>query len=126
MRNVPAWLAPLLLIVPAVQAIEAPIDDRSLPVEIDFATCEPKEERVYVPLGSTTYQIIGPTDQGCLLRYGGEVENPSWDGFLDKTCVIPTALGLQAFHKTDTSVDLSALDAYCTVTPRPGPGEASP
>lgn len=118
-----AWLALLLLAAPAVQAIEEAIDDRDVPVEIDFAACEPKEERVYVPFGSTTYQIVGPTDEGCLMRYGGEVENPSWDGFLDKTCVIPTTLGRQAFPKTSTSVDFSSLDPYCTaqiVPPNPG------
>lgn len=96
-----------------------PIDDRDVPVEIDVAACEPKQERVYVAFGSTTYQIVGPSRQGCVLLYGGEVENPSWDGFLNKTCVVPTSLGRYSFTKTKTGVDFSAIEKYCTETPRP-------
>jgi len=86
---------------------------------IDFAACEPKQERVYVPFGSTTYQIVGPSQHGCVMLYGGEVENPSWDGFLDKTCVVPTSLGRHAFAKIKTGVDFSAIERECTETPRP-------
>ncbi len=126
MRNVSAFLALLILATPAVQAIEEPIDDRDVPVEIDFAACEPMQERVYVPFGSTTYQVVGPTDLGCLMRYGGEAENPSWDGFLDKTCVVPATVGRRLFRKTHINVDFSALDAYCTEIPRPAVPEVSP
>ena len=90
-----------------------------MPVEIDFDACEPKEQRVYVAFGSTTYQIVGPSRQGCVVLYGGEVENRTWDGFLDKTCVVPMSLGRRSFTKTKTGVDFSAIDQYCTETPRP-------
>lgn len=102
----------------AAQSQAQPIDDRDVPVEIDFAACEPKQERVYVAFGSTTYQIVGPSQHGCVMLYGGEVENRTWDGYLDTICVIPVKVGRRAFPKTAEGLDLSAIEPYCTDTPR--------
>ena len=74
---------------------------------------------MYVAFGSATYQIVGLSRHGCVVLYGGEVENRTWDGFLDKTCVVPTRLGRLTFLKTQTGVDFSAIDAYCADTPKP-------
>ena len=104
---------------PLITVSAQPIDDRDVPVEIDVAACEPKQERIFVAFGSTTYQIVGPSQHGCVLLYGGEVENPSWDGLLNKTCVVPMSLGRLAFAKTKTGVDFSTIEKYCTETPRP-------
>ncbi|MBI4004435.1 MAG: hypothetical protein HY353_05375, partial [Candidatus Omnitrophica bacterium] len=109
----------VLTLAAATGVVGQEIDDRNEPVEIDFAACEPKQERVYVAFGSTTYQIVGPSRQGCVMLYGGEVENRTWDGFLNKTCVVPTSPGRLAFPKTKTGVDFSAIEEYCTETPRP-------
>jgi hypothetical protein len=113
-RSGPALLVALLLAAPRALAIEEPMDDREVPVEIDFEACEPKQERMYVPFGSTMYEIVGMTEKGCHLRYGGEVENRTWDGALDHSCYVPPTLGLRQFRKTGTHVDFSVLDAYCS------------
>src|SRR5258705_12811806 len=62
-------------------------------VAIDFKQCKPHRERVYVDFGSTTYEIVGPRAGVCVMRYGGEIENPKWDGSLPITCKIPRKLG---------------------------------
>ena len=83
-------------------------------VMIDFERCTPSG-RINIPvaLGSTTYEVIGKSRNGCVMKYGGEVENPSWDGFLDKTCVIPFSLGQRRFGQTQIGVDFSSLEPYC-------------
>lgn len=87
-------------------------------VEIDFEACVPRRLRVDVTSGSTTFEIVGKTEHGCLMKYGGEVENPDWDGYLDKTCIVPFKLGTQRFKKTSTKVDFSSLEPYCLPSPR--------
>jgi hypothetical protein len=103
---------------PVITVLAQPIDDRDVPVEIDFAACQPKQERVYVAFGSTTYQIIGPSRHGCVMLYGGEVENRTWSGFLDRICVVPSTVGRVAFPRTPEGVDLSVIETYCAETPR--------
>lgn len=87
-------------------------------VEIDFESCVTQRLRIDVTFGSTTFEIAGRTENGCLMKYGGEVENPNWDGFLDKTCIIPFNLGARRFKKTSTKVDFSSLEPYCSSSPR--------
>ena len=115
MKNkiVPMMLACVGLAFVAAASAQ-PIDDRDQPVEIDFAACEPKQERVYVAFGSTTYEIVGPSRQGCVMLYGGEVENRTWDGFLDRICVVPSTVGRPAFPRTAEGLDLSGIEQYCT------------
>jgi hypothetical protein len=88
-------------------------------VEIDFETCAPVSERVYLPFGSTTYQLVGHTPQGCVMLYGSEVEDRTWDGFLNRMCVVPKHVGRRAFEPAKDGVDLSSIESYCTETPRP-------
>lgn len=97
-----------------------PVDtNSSMDVVIDFESCAPRERStVYVDFGSTTYEIIGKSESGCVMKYGGEVENPRWDGFLDKTCTVPFKLGTQRFRRTQVGVDFSTLEEYCKPTPR--------
>jgi hypothetical protein len=87
-------------------------------VEIDFESCVPRRSKIDVTFGSTTFEIVGRTENGCLMKYGGEVENPDWDGFLDKACIIPFKLGTQRFKKTSIEVNFSSLESYCTSNPR--------
>lgn len=82
-------------------------------VVIDFESCYVGGERISVPFGSTTIKIIGKTGENCTIVYGGEVENPDWDGRLPNTCNIPTDLGKLDFEKTSYGVDLMPISNYC-------------
>ena len=117
-RAVCACLASCILVA-ATGVVGQEIDDRNEPVEIDFKACAPTSERVYVAFGSTTYQIVGPSQQGCVMLYGGEVENPSWKGTLDHLCVVPSTMGRQSFRRTKYGLDMSVIEKYCTGTPKP-------
>lgn len=88
-------------------------------VEIDFGSCVPHTERIGVAYGSTTYQIVGQNQKVCVMKCGGEIENPTWDGFLNWTCLVPVAEGVRFFKKTAERVDFSSIGRYCTDTPRP-------
>ena len=93
--------------------------DSNNEIVIDFEHCvTTRRIRIPVALGSTTYQIVGKNKGGCMMRYGGEVENPQWDGFLDKTCIVPLSLGKQRFSKTQTGVNFYPLASYCKSTSR--------
>jgi hypothetical protein len=52
------------------------------------------------------------------MRYGTEIENPIWDGFLDKTCRVPLQAGRLRFTVRDDGVDFSPLKSHCVPTPR--------
>lgn len=95
-----------------------PSDDRTLQssedqVSIDFSKCTPDVRRFYVAFGSTTVEITGEDSNYCLLNYGGEVENPEWNGKLTTSCKVPMSLGLQKFKEGQNGVDLSAIQKYC-------------
>ena len=87
-------------------------------IEIDFKSCAPRRLRIDVAFGSTTFEIKGRSENGCLMEYGGEVENPNGNELLNNTCVIPFKLGKQRFKKTSVKVDFSSLDQYCIASPR--------
>jgi len=118
-RRVLTACAAVFVLSPAGPAFGQEQTPQDVPVEIDFEACPPAQERVYVAFGSTTYQIVGPSRQGCVMLYGGEVENRTWDGFLSKTCVVPATIGRRAFARTKYGLDLSAIGPYCIDTPRP-------
>ena len=86
-------------------------------VRIDFGKCIPDKKRVDTSFGSTTYQILGDASNGCLMKYGGEAENPDWNGFLSKTCHIPFSLGNMSFKRNDTGVDFTQIEKFCIDTP---------
>jgi hypothetical protein len=87
--------------------------DVSDTVEIDFGRCMPERRRIDVTYGSTTYEIVAKSGNKCVMKYGGESENPNGDGSPNKTCVVPTSLGKQQFKKTEVGVDFSPLEPYC-------------
>ena len=80
---------------------------------VDFANCSACSETVYVGFGSTAYEVLGKKDSYCAIRYGGEVENPNWNGKLDTTCKVPTGFGTGVFKVTNYGVDFSAISDYC-------------
>jgi len=81
---------------------------------INFDVCSPTTRRIDVDFGSTTIEIQGKEGDFCKLNYGGEVENPNWDGNLPNKCRVPTNLGTMAFTKSNYGVNLSAIQQYCT------------
>ena len=84
-------------------------------VLIDFSKCKPDVRRFDVNFGSTTVEITGKENNICSLNYGGEVENPDWDGKLTSSCKIPASLGERHFRKGRYGVDLSAIRKYCSI-----------
>jgi len=50
----------------------------------------------------------------CRIYYGGEVENPNWDGKLTSVCEVPTTKGKMTFPKGGFGVDLSSIGEYCS------------
>ena len=81
---------------------------------IDFASCQPMTNQIDVALGSTTYQIVGKSGSNCLMNYGGEVENPRWDGKLPNHCKIPLSLGSKSFYAGNMGVDFTSISKYCS------------
>jgi len=88
-------------------------------ITIDFEHCAPETRGVAVAFGSTTYKIVGKVEGDCLMEYGGEVENPLWDGFLDKHCKVPVSLGKQRFSRNNEGVNFYSLEPYCQIVSRP-------
>ena len=84
-------------------------------VYIDFSRCEKDNDRFFVAFGSTVISIEGLERNSCVLRYGGEVENPNWDGKLATLCRVPLTEGLGSFTETDYGVDMSSIDKYCEI-----------
>jgi hypothetical protein len=83
-------------------------------IMINFSLCKPEEKRFDVAFGSTTIQIVGKSDNLCVFKYGGEVENPKWDGKLDTTCEVPLNQGTATFNTTNTGIDFSSIKQYCS------------
>ena len=81
---------------------------------INFTVCETAKEQIYLGLGSIVISIIGKEGQNCIMEYGGEIENPDWDGTLDHQCKVPMNIGTQVFENTDAEVDLTSLHQYCS------------
>lgn len=83
-------------------------------LSINFAECKSCQETIYVGFGSTTYKISKSQDgKNCIIKYGGEVENPNWDGNLNTICTVPNNIGTKAFSITNYGVDFSSLVPYC-------------
>jgi hypothetical protein len=87
-------------------------------IEIDFGACTPERRLVFFAFGSTTIEVAGKAGGRCVMRYGTEIENPIWDGFLDKTCRVPLQAGRLRFTVRDDGVDFSPLKSHCVPTPR--------
>jgi len=84
-------------------------------LEIDFSVCKPDRKRIGVSFGSTTYEIVSKEGDKCIMNYGGEVENPNWDGKLTTKCLVPISFGKQIFFKTHYGVDFSPLKDFCII-----------
>jgi len=83
-------------------------------VTIDFNQCTQDKMRIDVGFGSTTIVIGGKKGSNCNINYGGEIENPNWDGSLPVTCEIPVNIGKISFSKTNYGVNFSPIENYCS------------
>jgi len=83
-------------------------------VSIDFEKCEPDTTKIYVAFGSTTIEVERKREDYCILNYGGEIENPEWDGKLTTSCKVPLELKNQVFKKSNYGVDFSSIQQYCS------------
>ena len=82
-------------------------------VMINFSLCKPERKSFAVAFGSTTIQTLGIEDDVCQLKYGGEIENPKWDGKLDTTCDVPTNQGIVSFSTTNEGINFASIEKYC-------------
>src|SRR3989344_9026618 len=78
-------------------------------ITIDFSQCTQDRVRIDVGFGSTTIVIGGKKGSNCKVNYGGEIENPNWDGSLPVTCEIPVNIGKISFSKTNYGVNFSPI-----------------
>ncbi|QQS19874.1 prepilin-type N-terminal cleavage/methylation domain-containing protein [Candidatus Saccharibacteria bacterium] len=90
------------------------LQDSKDQVTIDFAKCTADINRFNVAFGSTTIEIKGKDADVCLLNYGGETENPNWDGKLDTSCRVPVSEGKKQFSKNNYGVSLGSIDQFCS------------
>ncbi len=88
-------------------------------IEIDFAECSPKMERVYVTYRSFAYEVSGKKDDTCVLRFGGRVENPNSEEKLTTSCYVPLTLGKKEFLVKDLGLDFTPIQEYCNPVPKP-------
>lgn len=94
-------------------------DSRSIQEEMDsvfinFSICTVDERQIYVGFGSTTIAVYGKNGNTCLMKYGGEIENPNWNGELPYTCNVPQTLGTISFPVNNYGVNFQTIDQYCS------------
>ena len=82
-------------------------------VKLNFSLCEKTEETFWVDFGSTVISVEGVQRDKCALKFGGEVENPNWNGVLNHACLVPLTEGMKSFKIMNTKVDLSPIARYC-------------
>lgn len=83
-------------------------------VKLNFELCQKMQQTVTVAFGSTTIQVTGKKGSNCQMNYGGEVENPKWDGKLTTSCLVPINQGIQIFPLTNYGVNFDTISQYCT------------
>ena len=106
----------------ATPLVPASFTEHNPTITIDFETCIPTRGGHGAEQGSTVYEVVGKTDDGCLMNYGGEQENPLWDHFLDNSCVVPFSVGKQKFlllKVGGVGIDFRPLNPYCKTITRP-------
>ncbi len=90
------------------------IGEQGSKITVNFGQCLPDRRRIDTAFGSTTIMISGKSNDFCVLAYGGEVENPNWNGSLPFKCSVPASMGTAEFVKGTNGVDLGAIGKYCT------------
>jgi len=82
---------------------------------IDFANCKPSIKTISFAMGSMTFHIMGKSNGECILRYGGEIENPHWDGYLDTLCAVSQKLGKATFKFNHMGFTMRKIKKYCVI-----------
>lgn len=82
-------------------------------ITINFSSCNQDRIRIDIPFGSITIAVEGKKNDVCRLYYGGEVENPSWDGSLPVVCDVPTELGIVTFERDGFGFSFEQISQYC-------------
>ncbi|MFF4704711.1 hypothetical protein ACWC4D_23870 [Streptomyces sp. NPDC001288] len=83
-------------------------------VSVDFRQCTPGGLVKDVGLGTVDVEMVRKSAGTCVMRYGNDLEDPRGDGPRMYTCTVPVSLGVQRFPLTETGVDMSPVDRYCT------------
>ena len=83
-------------------------------ITIDYSKCSKGSYTVYLGFGSTHFAFEGVKNDKCIFYYGGEIENPLWDGALPFRCSVSTSLGKKDYAVGDFSIQMEALDPYCS------------
>ena len=83
-------------------------------ISINFTTCSQDKKSKRFEFGSVTIAVLGKTGNLCHIRYGGEIENPNWDGALPVVCKVPQSLGVVEFNKNNFGLDFHAIEKYCS------------
>lgn len=83
------------------------------PVTIDFSLCDKGIDGFSFGFGSTTFNFLGIKDEKCHFYMGTEIENPGWDGYLNRECLVPIDYP-KDFRTTNYGADLTFDLKYCT------------
>ena len=82
-------------------------------IVIDFSKCTRGSDTVYFGLGSAHFAFEGIEGGRCIFYYGGEIENPNWNGSLPFMCKVPTRLNKETYSVKDDGILLEKLEKYC-------------
>lgn len=83
-------------------------------VQLNFELCQNTQQTIAVAFGSTTVRVVGKKGSTCEMHYGGQVENPNWDGKLTNTCLVPIDQGTQRFPLTAYGINFESISQYCS------------
>lgn len=80
---------------------------------INFSLCNEGVDSFGFGFGSTTFRFLGIAENKCHFYMGTEIESPTWNGYLDRECFVPTDYKTE-FVTTDSGADLTFNKQYCT------------
>lgn len=62
---------------------------------VDFSKCIPDKTAYPRNFGSDNTEILGIRGSKCIVKFGKETENPSYDGRFFEICLVPAKLGTE-------------------------------
>lgn len=82
-------------------------------ITLDFSSCNSCQVNIPMAFGADGYQMKDLNDNQCVLSWGGEVENPDWNGEYKYRCRIDKNLGKMVFTVGLFGIDFSPIMEYC-------------